>query len=137
MKIRRAHLGMIAFAGGNMVSLVLTFPRDMTFIFGSVWTRVILAAAITAMVPFIVSQSVHGFRESGVRGLLGEAAFAFMALAAFALALFVVHPGPDAIGRYEIVAYALPVSVLCLAWIRYRDRATRVELAATAPGREV
>jgi hypothetical protein len=130
MKVRTARLGMLAFAGGHTLSLLLAFLPDIIVILGSKWTTVILAASIMAMVPFIVSDVLDGFLESGVRGLLGAAGFAFIAMAAFVLALFYGRPEPDAIGWYELMAYGLPALVLCLAFIRYRDRASQPDLAA-------
>lgn len=136
MKVRTARLGMLAFAGGHTLALVLAFLPDITYILGSAWTSVILAASIVAMVPFIVREFVDGFRESGKWWLEGEAGFAFMAMVAFVLGLFVVRPDRDATGWSQALAYALPAFVLGLVFIRHRDRATHADLLAGSQRRE-
>ena len=135
MKVRMAHLGWLAFAGGHTLALVMTFRPDITYIFGSDWTWVILVASIVAMVPFIVRQ-FHSLEESNEEWFEGETGFLLMTMVAFVLALFVVRPGPDATGWSEALAYALPAFVLWFAFFRYRDQATRAVRAAGAETRE-
>jgi hypothetical protein len=130
MKVRTAHLGMLAFAGGHTLALLVTFLPDLTYIFGSVWTTVILVASIVAMVPFVVTEFVHGFREADEQWFEAETGFLFMAVVAFVLALFVVRPGQDATGWAQLLAYGLPAFVLCFAFVRYRDSAIHAARAA-------